>query len=115
MKYEEADTDLTREYLIKSLDQLGHRESALLLKNWNELDENANKLIKDAKILQFPSKYEAQDKAYAKNKTKTLTQKIEDKKRIERPLHEKIASLPIKLNKIRDLLEKAVDEDFTYG
>jgi hypothetical protein len=32
--------------LIKALDEAGHRESALLLKNWDEYDANAEALIK---------------------------------------------------------------------
>jgi hypothetical protein len=37
---------ISKEELIKSLDELGHRESALLLKNWGELDSTSSALIK---------------------------------------------------------------------
>lgn len=40
---------MTTEELIKALADSGKRESALLLKNWGEMDEDADALFKAAK------------------------------------------------------------------
>ena len=37
-------TEIEKSELIKALDEAGHRESALLLKNWNEMDDIAKSI-----------------------------------------------------------------------
>ena len=44
---------MDRNKLIKALDDAGHRESALLLKNWGEMDSNAEALSKSNDIKPF--------------------------------------------------------------